>query len=324
MDEPSIQGRRGLLKAITLAVPGAWLARGQSAAAQQAAAPTAAPGQDPSAAGQPPAAANDAQGPRTGTVATPANRTLKFFNKQEAEAIDAIVARLIPADDLGPGAKEAGVTTFLDEQLAGAWGAGDQFYRSGPFEEGTAEQGYQLSFTPAEMFRRGLAELDAATRKQDGKPFAELDEGTQDEWLRLMQSGKADFSPLPSDIFFQALMDGAVEGFFSDPQYGGNVDMVGWKLVGFPGAYASFSTDIERHGVIWAGQPVSIAMAKPHQMDHGAHDPAQSQPSSQPASPPPQAPGKPQSSLQPPEPARRFGAGPQHAAATLSQEAAHG
>ncbi|WYX25289.1 gluconate 2-dehydrogenase subunit 3 family protein [Achromobacter xylosoxidans] len=71
--------------------------------------------------------------------------------------MDAIAARLIPADELGPGAKEAGVTQFLDGQLAGAWGAGEQFYRQGPFESGTPEQGYQLSFTPAEMFRRGLA-----------------------------------------------------------------------------------------------------------------------------------------------------------------------
>lgn len=178
--------------------------------------------------------------------------------------MDAIAARLIPADELGPGAKEAGVTQFLDGQLAGAWGAGEQFYRQGPFESGTPEQGYQLSFTPAEMFRRGLAALDAATRRQDGKPYAELDAARQDAWLHDMQAGKPDFSPLPSDVFFQALLDATIEGFFSDPLYGGNVDMVGWKLVGFPGAYASFSNDIERHGVIWAGRPVSIANARGH------------------------------------------------------------
>ncbi|WP_241121907.1 gluconate 2-dehydrogenase subunit 3 family protein, partial [Achromobacter insuavis] len=184
-------------------------------------------------------------------------------------AMDAIAARLIPADELGPGAKEAGVTQFLDGQLAGAWGAGEQFYRQGPFEAGTPEQGYQLSFTPAEMFRRGLAALDAAARKQDGKPYAELDAQRQDAWLHDMQAGKPDFSPLPSAVFFQALLDATIEGFFSDPLYGGNIDMVGWKLVGFPGAYASFSNDIERHGVIWAGRPVSIANARVHTMKPG-------------------------------------------------------
>ena len=256
MEEKPVQGRRGILKAITLGVPGAWVAGAHAATAP---APTAAPGATPSPHAMPMA------GP-------PGDRTLKFFNADEAQAMDAICARLIPADDLGPGAKEAGVTFFMDGQLAGAWGTGDQLYRQGPFEKGTPEQGYQLSLTPAEMIRRGLASLDAATRKQDGKPFSALSAEQQDAWLQKMQAGDLDFSPLPSDVFFQALLEGTIEGFFSDPMYGGNVDMVGWKLVGFPGAFASFSNDIERHGVIWAGQPVSIATAKAHNMmDDDSH-----------------------------------------------------
>lgn len=241
MKDQPVSARRGLLKALAVGVPGAvW-------APHAAAAPEATPA----------------------AAAAPPNRTLKFFNAQEALAMDAIAARLIPADELGPGAKEAGVTQFVDGQLAGAWGAGEQFYRQGPFEAGTPEQGYQLSFTPAEMFRHGLAALDAAARKQDGKPYAELDAQRQDAWLHDMQAGKPDFSPLPSAVFFQALLDATIEGFFSDPLYGGNIDMVGWKLVGFPGAYASFSNDIERHGVIWAGRPVSIANARVHTMKSG-------------------------------------------------------
>lgn len=245
-------GRRGLLKALAVGVPGAAWAVTARAAPGDAAAPPA-----------------TGHGAASAAATAAPNRTYTFFNAQEARAMDAIAARLIPADELGPGAKEAGVTTFLDRQLAGAWGAGSQFYRQGPFEKGTPEQGYQLSFTPAEMIRRGLAALDAATRKQDGKPFAELDEARQDAWLHDLQAGKPDFSPLPSDVFFQALLDATIEGFFSDPLYGGNVDMVGWKLVGFPGAFASFSNDIERHGVIWAGKPVSIANVMSHNMKPG-------------------------------------------------------
>ncbi|WP_459616197.1 gluconate 2-dehydrogenase subunit 3 family protein [Bordetella sp. 2513F-2] len=246
MDKPPVAGRREVLKVLTFAVPGAWA--GASARPAQAA----------------PDGAPEAAGSAAGSPADAAARTFKFFNAQEAAAMDAIAARLIPADDLGPGAKEAGVTVFLDGQLAGAWGAGAQLYRQGPFEAGTPEQGYQLSYTPAEMFRRGLAALDEATRAKTGKPFAELDAADQDEWLAAMQAGKLDFSPLPSSLFFQAVLDGTVEGFFCDPMYGGNAGMVGWKLVGFPGAYASFSNDIERHGVPWQGEPVSIATAKPH------------------------------------------------------------
>lgn len=248
MSDQPVSGRRGLLKALAVGVPGAaWAPRALSA----------------------PGGASPSSSAASAASAAPRNRTLKFFNAQEALTMDAIAARLIPADDLGPGAKEAGVTDFLDGQLAGAWGAGSQLYRQGPFEKGTPEQGYQLSFTPAEMIRRGLAALDAATRKQDGKPYAELSAARQDAWLHDLQAGKPDFSPLPSDVFFQALLEATIEGFFSDPQYGGNADMVGWKLVGFPGAFASFSNDIERHGVIWAGTPVSIATAASHQTNPG-------------------------------------------------------
>jgi len=62
------------------------------------------------------------------------------------------------------------------------------------------------------------------------------------------------------------LLDGAVEGFFSDPVHGGNRDMVGWKLIGFPGAMASFANDIERHNVAYVRAPVSIATAPAHDM----------------------------------------------------------
>ena len=156
-DNPAAPGRRNVLKALALGVPGALAMSGAQTVAQAA---------------QPAQAADAAQ---------PA--PLRFFNAQEAALMDAIAARLIPADDLGPGAKEAGVTVFLDGQLAGAWGAGDHLYRQGPFQEGTPEQGYQLSFTPAEMYRRGLAAFDAAVRKKEGKGYDELGAERQDAWL---------------------------------------------------------------------------------------------------------------------------------------------
>ena len=70
-----------------------------------------------------PPAASSATSPPAAPAQAP-NRALRFFNAQEARAMDAIAARLIPADELGPGAKEAGVTQFIDGQLAGAWALG--------------------------------------------------------------------------------------------------------------------------------------------------------------------------------------------------------
>jgi gluconate 2-dehydrogenase gamma chain len=193
----------------------------------------------------------------------------RFFNADEARAAEAAVARLIPADELGPGAKEAGVAEFLDAQLAGAWGSGDNLYRHGPFAAGTPQQGYQFSFTPAEMFRMGLAKLNEAARAaHGGTRFADLAPAQQDALLAQLEKGQVDFGVLPSAVFFSALLDATIEGFFGDPVYGGNRDMISWKLIGFPGAYASYANDIERHGIAWTTAPVSIADGGGH---HGGH-----------------------------------------------------
>jgi gluconate 2-dehydrogenase gamma chain len=124
------------------------------------------------------------------------------------------------------------------------------------------------------MFRTGLARFEQSVRQnQNGKSFVDLDASIQDEMLRRMEAGKLDFSPLPSALFFGALMDATIEGFFCDPIHGGNRDMVGWKLVQFPGAYASYSNDIERHGVAFVRAPVSIADSPVHDMKmDGKHD----------------------------------------------------
>lgn len=257
MDATPPTSRRALLKAFAVGVPAALgaAARATAQPAPAASPPSASPGAAPAAK----------------PVAGPRSRVLQFFNATEAANMDAIASRLIPNDDLGPGAKEAGVTFFLDQQLAGGWGTGDHFYRQGPFEAGTPEQGYQLSFTPAQMFRLGLGKLEEASRSTSKKGFAELSPADQDAMLKRMQAGELDFSPLPSAIFFQALLDGTMEGFFSDPIYGGNSGMAGWTLVGFPGAYASYANDIDRHGVAWTRPPVSIADAHAHGAAGEAH-----------------------------------------------------
>jgi len=188
----------------------------------------------------------------------PIEHAWRFFNGDEARAVEAAVARIIPTDDTGPGAREAGVAVFIDLQLAGAWGDGAQLYRHPPFMVGTPQQGYQLAFTPAEMFRLGFAKLDESARKAHGVAFADLAVQQQDELLALAEQGKLDFGELPSAVFFGALLDAVMEGFFSDPIYGGNREKIGWKLVGFPGVHASYANDIERHGVEWTRPPASI------------------------------------------------------------------
>src|SRR5258708_11941428 len=86
--------------------------------------------------------------------------TYIFFNTEEAAFIEAAVSRLIPADEKWPGALEAAVPNYVDKQLAGAWGAGERLYRSGPWQQGTPSQGYQLPFTPAQLFHTSIAAIN--------------------------------------------------------------------------------------------------------------------------------------------------------------------
>jgi gluconate 2-dehydrogenase gamma chain len=181
-----------------------------------------------------------------------------FFNADEAHFIEAACERLIPADELGAGALLAGVPNYLDKQLSGAWGAGERLYRSGPWASGTASQGYQLPFTPAELFHTSLRAIirDLGERQT---PFHEMSADHQDAYLKSLEAGAHDLDGVPSSVFFDALLQMTVEGFFSDPVYGGNRDMVAWRMIGFPGAYADYFEAVDRHGVKFEREPMSLA-----------------------------------------------------------------
>lgn len=181
-----------------------------------------------------------------------------FFNAEEAAFVEPAVARLIPADELGPGALEADVPTFIDRQLAGAWGAGAGLYRAGPWRVGQPGQGYQLPFTPAELFRKALRAIREGSDGTAPGGFGALSTADQDTFLQALEKGGRDLGGVPSEVFFESLLELTLEGFFSDPAYGGNRDMVGWKLVGFPGAYANYYEFVDQRGIAFSRPPVSL------------------------------------------------------------------
>jgi gluconate 2-dehydrogenase gamma chain len=180
-----------------------------------------------------------------------------FFNAAEALFIEAACERLIPADASGPGALGAWVPNYIDKQLGGAWGAGERLYRSGPWIEGTPSQGYQLPFTPAELFHTSLRAILRDLERQT--PFVAMSPDNQDAYLKSLESGAHDLDGVPSAVFFDMLLKMTVEGFFSDPVYGGNRDMVAWRMIGFPGAYANYFESVDRHGVKFEREPLSLA-----------------------------------------------------------------
>jgi gluconate 2-dehydrogenase gamma chain len=196
---------------------------------------------------------------RSSAPVAPLRAQYTFFNAEEASFVESAVARLIPADETGPGALEANVPVYIDRQLAGAWGAGERLYRSGPWQQGKPTQGYQLPFTPAELFRNALRAITDDVRKSTQGSFAKLTAADQDMYLKALEGGGKDLSGVPSNIFFQSLLETTIEGFFSDPAYGGNKDMVAWKLIGFPGAYANYYDLVDQHGVAFRRPPMSLA-----------------------------------------------------------------
>src|ERR1700730_3594326 len=158
------------------------------------------PAPEPSPPAPAPATETPAQSLRTYRLTT----AYLFFNDDEAAFIESAVARLIPKDDQWAGALEAGVPNYIDKQLAGAWGAGERLYRNGPWQPGTPSQGYQLPFTPAELFRTALEAINAELA-QANTPFAQMSNDQQDAYLHSLEAGGKDLGGVPSGVFFAHL-----------------------------------------------------------------------------------------------------------------------
>lgn len=136
---------------------------------------------------------------------------LETLTTGEAGTLDAVVARLIPSDALGPGAKEAGATRYIDRALGGALSSSRQAYTS------------------------GLSALDRYARSSRGKAFAELPPTDQDSVLIDVETGAATGFTGSSAAFFAMVLNHTHQGTFGDPYYGGNRDFIGWDLIGYPG-----------------------------------------------------------------------------------------
>ncbi len=182
-----------------------------------------------------------------------------FFTADEAATVEAMVDRLIPPDDRGPGGKDAGCAVFIDRQLAGPYGRSEGLYVSPPFMPGAATQGYQRPDSPSARYRSGLRALaDYIKSKFSGKSFRDLAASDQDAVLKGLESGSIVLKDARGAEFFTLLLTNTQEGFFADPIYGGNRDMASWKLIGFPGARYDYRDWVERHNEVYPLPPVSI------------------------------------------------------------------
>jgi gluconate 2-dehydrogenase gamma chain len=195
-----------------------------------------------------------------GRTSTSSSYAPTYFNAAEWAFIHAAVARLIPSDGAGPGGVDAGVPEFIDRQMELPYGHGAYFYLKGPFlDDAPPTLGYQLRYTPREIYRLGIAAANSATQKSQRKDFAQLPAADQDGFLATMEKGEAAFSTVPAPVFFAQLLSNTKEGYFSDPLYGGNRGMAAWKWIGFPGARADFTDWIDQAGRPYPYGAVSIS-----------------------------------------------------------------
>lgn len=182
----------------------------------------------------------------------------QFFTEDEAHLLGAIVARLIPADELSVSGTDAGCVVFIDRQLAGEYGTFARLYREGPYTPGTPMQGDQSPLTPQERYRTGLKSLTEYCQNYFQKRFSELTAQQQDKTLKALESGEVTLNGIDSESFFQQVLGNTMEGFFADPIYGGNRDMVAWKMIGFPGARYDYRDYIGLHNQKLNLVPLSI------------------------------------------------------------------
>jgi gluconate 2-dehydrogenase gamma chain len=165
----------------------------------------------------------------------------------EVAFVSAVADTMIPADELSPSGTDCGVVTYIDRQLAGAYGASAKMYRMGPFRRGKPEQGFQLALTWREYFAAGIEATNDWARKTYGKDFDQLAPADRAAALTAMEEGKAEFAHFSAKAFADRLHAIVMEGFFADPMYGGNRNMAGWKLLGFPGLPATYKDAVDKY-----------------------------------------------------------------------------
>ena len=151
---------------------------------------------------------------------------LTNLTASETEILSAMVDRLIPTDELGPGALDTGVLQYIDRALS------------------------EAESDSAEAYRAGLAALDTYSRYTRGGPFLDLSTIDQDSVLIDLQIGAATGAGVgfvgSSGSFFNMVKSHTWQGMFGDPKYGGNVNFAGWDLIDYPGVRLGVSAEDQR------------------------------------------------------------------------------
>jgi gluconate 2-dehydrogenase gamma chain len=168
--------------------------------------------------------------------------TFRFFTAHQAAVVEAATARIAPGphDDPAeaghPGAREAGVTGYIDTMLASLQDG--KVFAGGPWSNRhTSGPNLMARFAPLDpvakiawrkrltgwqtQYAKGIEQLD----KLAGGDFSSKTHAEQDKILA---------APSVSE-FTSLLFEHTIEGLYASPEYGGNRGLAGWQEIGFPG-----------------------------------------------------------------------------------------
>jgi len=128
---------------------------------------------------------------------------------QQQQTMRALLDCLIPPDDF-PGAWDAGVGEYLTRL----------------FESDLASQ--------LDLYRSGLDAIEAESLARFGTSFCFVTPDQQSNILLAIESGDVlTFWQLHPKQFLDLLVNTTAEGFYSDPQQGGNRGAISWVMTGF-------------------------------------------------------------------------------------------
>jgi gluconate 2-dehydrogenase gamma chain len=127
----------------------------------------------------------------------------------QRQTLQAALDCLIPPDDF-PGAWEAGVGNYLARQFEGDLASRRSFYLA------------------------GLDGIEAEAIARFGEYFSKLESEDQSSILQSLESGAVATSwAISPEIFFKLMVETAAEGYYSNPEQGGNLDAISWTMTGF-------------------------------------------------------------------------------------------
>jgi len=185
------------------------------------------------------------------------------LSQDEAAFVETMVNIMCPTDAYSPSGVDCGLPIYIDRQLAGDFGRGWKSYSRGPWQQGKPQQGYQLPLTPEQYFKAGVAAANAACIGRYGKPFDQVTAADASAFLDDLGAGKVSDAQLPMGQWFNELVYPLfAQACFADPIYGGNINKVFWKMVGYPGLPATNTVNmVQYRGKPFPGakDPKSIA-----------------------------------------------------------------